>query len=148
MTQETSSTNDPIYTFAAENAQKLKDKGTLVIGALCGELPHLGDRVLFEGPDGREREARVLGVARRVFDKDGKPAEGKLGVVLDEIDRAELRTPVELRGFAGSERGALGAEGETLDDETLQPLAMNVEAGETRADFGVTPGVAQDSDFA
>lgn len=143
MTQETSSTNDPIFTFAAENAQKLKDKGTLIIGALRGELPHLGDRVLFEGPDGREREARVLGVARRVFDKDGKPAEGKLGVVLDEIDRAELRTPVELRGFAGSERGALGAEG-----ETLQPFAMNVEAGETRADSGVTSGVAQDSDFA
>ena len=77
----------------------IPEKGILVTGVCQGVPAQVGDRVRFETAGGVSRELRILGVMRKVTAEDGSAVEGRLGLILEETERKDLRPPLVLTGY-------------------------------------------------
>ncbi len=97
--QTPSSAPEAAFAFSVESIHTIPEKGTYLTGVRLGGEPSVGDFLRFAPAEGPARELRILGVVRRVVGPDGKHQEGKTGLVVEGIDRKELKPPVVLQGL-------------------------------------------------
>lgn len=81
--------------FEGLHAYTLDDKGVLVIGLMPEQPLTVGDRLVFTNVKGKHRRTTVRAIVHRPVLNSQKGTDDTFrGIVVDEVDRAEIKTPV------------------------------------------------------
>jgi len=84
--------------FEGLNAYTLDDKGVLVIGLMPEQPLAVGDRLVFTNVKGKHRRTTVRAIVHKPVlnsaAKEGETPATFRGIVVDEIERSEIKTPV------------------------------------------------------
>ncbi len=83
--------------FEGLHAYTLDDKGVLVIGLMPEQPLAVGDRLVFTNVKGKHRRTTVRAIVHKPVLNAPKDSDAKdtfRGIVVDEIERSEIKTPV------------------------------------------------------
>ncbi len=83
--------------FEGLNAYTLDDKGVLVIGLMPDQPLAVGDRLVFTNVKGKHRRTTIRAIVHKPVlnsTKEGETPATFRGIVVDEIERSEIKTPV------------------------------------------------------
>ncbi len=91
--------NEQSVLFEGVHAYTLQEKGVLVIGQMPDPQLQVGDRLIFTNAKGKHRRTTVRAVVLKPklqTPKETETVSGQVGIVIDEVDRAEIKLPVVL----------------------------------------------------